>query len=137
MKTITLGDILMHRILKTPSFNRWMKKSGLSNQALHKAVDEMIKGLLDADLGKGILKKRIPLPGHGKRGGARTLLATNKKDRWVFLFGFQKNEQENITWEELEGLQGLASNYLTLLDKELDFAVSERKLLEVCHENEK
>ncbi|MFY9138571.1 MAG: type II toxin-antitoxin system RelE/ParE family toxin, partial [Zwartia sp.] len=33
----------------------------------------MTHGLIDADLGGGILKKRVGLSGRGKRGGARTL----------------------------------------------------------------
>ena len=41
--------------------------------------------------------KRLALPGRGKRGGARTLVATNKGNRWFFLFGFEKNARANIT----------------------------------------
>jgi hypothetical protein len=40
----------------------------------------MANGLIDADLGGGIVKKRIALPGQGKRGSTRTLLATNRND---------------------------------------------------------
>jgi len=64
----------------------------------------MEKGLIEANLGGDVVKKRLALPGRGKRGGARTLVATNKDNRWFFLFGFRKNERANITSEELEGL---------------------------------
>ena len=48
---------------------------------------EMTNWLFDADLGGGLFKKRIARPGQGKSGGYRTLGATNKGDRWVFVYG--------------------------------------------------
>jgi hypothetical protein len=53
-----------------------MRKTGLPEDALCDAVSEMTRGLVDADLGGGVIKKRIALPGQGKRGGARTIVAT-------------------------------------------------------------
>lgn len=76
-------------------FRRWMRKTELSDAALCKAVAEMDQGLIDADLGGGVMKKRVPLPGRGKSGGARTLVATNKGDRWFFLYGFAKNQRDS------------------------------------------
>jgi hypothetical protein len=57
------------------------------------AVAEMVQGLVDADLGGGIVKKRVALPGRGKRSGARTLVVTNKGKRWFFVFGCEKNDR--------------------------------------------
>jgi hypothetical protein len=56
----------------------------------------MSGGLYDAELGGGLFKKRIARPGQGKRGGYRTLIASNKGDKWFFVFGFPKNERSNI-----------------------------------------
>ena len=123
----------MSRIFKTIAFNRWQRKLKLSDEVLCKAVSEISNGLIDADLGGGLYKKRIALPGHGKRGGARTLLATNKRNRWFFLFGFQKNEREDITGEEREVLQELSSQFLSYSDNELNYAVKQGKLLEVLY----
>lgn len=61
-----------------------MRKTELSEDALCAAVVEMAQGLIDADLGGGVVKKRVGLSGHGKPGGARTLVATNKGNRWFF-----------------------------------------------------
>jgi hypothetical protein len=80
-----------------------MRKSGVSDTALCAAVIEMAQGLIDADLGGGVVKKRVSLPGRGKRGGARAIVATNKGDRWFFLHGFAKTERENVSAEELSG----------------------------------
>jgi hypothetical protein len=95
----------MRRTFKNRHFARWMRKIGLSDSALCEAVAEMAQGLIDADLGGGLVKKRVPLPGRGKRGSTRTLVATNKGSRWFFIFGFEKNERENITPKELVSLQ--------------------------------
>ncbi len=84
------------QIYKTHWFDNWAKKQNLSSQALCQAVQEMKNGLYDADLGGGLFKKRIAKPEHGKSGGFRTLIATNKGSRWFFVFGFEKNARNNI-----------------------------------------
>ena len=112
-----------------------MRKTELTQEALCVAVSEMENGLIDAELGGGVVKKRVPLPGRGKRGGARTLLATNKDDRWFFVFGFEKNERANISDRELEALKAVASDLLKLSSKELDSLVSKEALQEICHEH--
>jgi hypothetical protein len=94
----------------------------------------MLQGLIDADLGAGVVKKRIALPGRGKSGGARTLLATNKGSRWFFLFGFEKNERANVADDELAALQELAGELLTRTNDDLDIAVADGTLLEICHD---
>ena len=94
----------------------------------------MAQGLIDADLGGGVLKKRVGLAGRGKRGGARTLVATNKGDLWFFVFGFEKNERANISAEEKEALQDLAQDLLARTAKELDIAVTDGSLEEICHD---
>ena len=60
----------MKRVFKTRYFARWMRKTELTNIALYEAVAEMVRGLVDADLGGGVVKKRVALPGRGKSGGA-------------------------------------------------------------------
>jgi hypothetical protein len=102
----------MKRIFKTRYFARWMRKTELSDEALYSAVIEMTHGLIDADLGGGILKKRVGLSGRGKRGGARTLVATNKGNRWFFVYGFEKNDRANISDGELEALKDIAAPLL-------------------------
>jgi hypothetical protein len=98
----------MRRTFKTRSFSRWRRKTELTDCTLCLAVEEMSRGLIDADLGGSVIKKRIALGGRGKSGGARTLVATNKGNRWFFVFGFEKNERANISDEELEALQSVA-----------------------------
>lgn len=96
------------RVFKTRFFSRWMRKAELTDSVLCHAVAEMGQGLIDGDLGGGVIKKRIGVAGRGKRGGARTLVATNRRDRWFFLYGFEKNDRANITDDELEALKEIA-----------------------------
>lgn len=124
----------MKRVFKTRHFSRWMRKTELTDSALLNAVEEMVKGLIDADLGGGVVKKRIGLAGRGKRGGARTLVATNKGNRWFFVFGFEKNEHANIADDELEALRDIAEQLLVRTGRQLDEAVEAGALQEICHD---
>ena len=125
----------MRRVFKTRHFARWMRKTDLSNEALCYAVDEMIQGLIDADLGGGVVKKRVGLSGRGKRGGARTLVATNKGNRWFFVYGFEKNDRANISDDELEALKDLAEQLLARTGKQLAEALNDGTLSEICHDH--
>jgi hypothetical protein len=111
-----------------------MRKTDLTDAELCHAVAEMSQGLIDADLGGGVVKKRIATGGRGKSSGARTLVATNRGSRWFFVFGFEKNERANIANDELEVLQDLAKDLLTRTSAQLDQAVSDGALLEICHD---
>lgn len=124
----------MRRVFKTRYFARWMRKTGLTDPMLCEAVNEMANGLIDADLGGGVVKKRVALPGHGKRGSTRTLVATNKGNRWFFVFGFEKNDRANISDDELEGLKGLAAELLNRTPHQLDAAAEDGALQEICHD---
>ena len=125
----------MERVFKTRLFSRWARKAGLIDDAFCVAVAEMANGLIDADLGGGVVKKRVALAGRGKSGGSRTLVATNRADRWFFVFGFEKNERANINDKELEALQATASDLLKLSSDELDDAVAQEILQEICNDD--
>jgi hypothetical protein len=87
---------------------------------LRTAVQEIEQGLIDGDLGGGVLKKRVGVPGRGKSGGARVVLATNRGDRWFFVFGFLKNQRANISPRELDALRELAHDLLALNERHID-----------------
>lgn len=124
-------------IYKSRWFDRWARKQGLTTQSLCSAVREMAAGLFDADLGGGLLKKRIGRPGQGKSGGFRTLIATNKGNRWIFVFGFPKNERSNIDKDEEEALKKLAAHLLSLPAQAIAKAQREGELIEVnCDEKD-
>ncbi|MCL5796752.1 MAG: type II toxin-antitoxin system RelE/ParE family toxin [Gammaproteobacteria bacterium] len=126
---------MKRRVLKTKHFARWMKKTELTDESLCSAVDEMQQGLIDADLGGNLYKKRVGLANRGKRGGARTLLATNLDNRWFFVHGFEKNDKSNITNSERDALHQMASHLLTLTEELLAVQLTISELMEICNEH--
>ena len=127
----------MKRILKTRLFMRWMRKTALTDAVLAQAVIEMQQGLVDAELGGNLFKKRVALPHRGKSGSVRTIIATNIRTRWVFVFGFEKNERDNINKQELELLQRYAKALLACDDATINLLIERSDLGEICHEEEK
>jgi hypothetical protein len=124
-------------VYETRWFHRWVRKQKLDPEALCDAVREMTQGLFEADLGGQVFKKRIARAGQGKSGGFRTLVATNQGDRWVFMFGFAKNERSNVDKDELEALKKLAEQLLGLAPKALQTALQAGELHEVsCDEKD-
>jgi hypothetical protein len=127
----------MARFLKRRVFARWQAREKLSDAALCKAVKEMECGLVEADLGGFLYKKRVARPGGGgKRAGYRTLLSARIGSRYVFLHGFPKSEIANITQDEKKALQFAGKVFLDLNAEALSKALQAGVLLEVHCEQE-
>ncbi len=119
------------RIFKNKAFNKWAGKEGLNDEVLRNAVTEMEQGLVDADLGGHVFKKRVAIAGRGKSGGARTLLAYKVGDKAFFIYGFAKNVRANIKDDELKGLKAYANVLFGYNDKALKKAIDAGLLIEV------
>lgn len=119
------------RVFKTRLFSRWADKEGMTDAALRQAVEELADGLVDADLGGHVYKKRVGLHGRGKRGGVRTLIAFRLEEKAFFLYGFAKNARENIDTKELKALRLLAGQLLGYDHAALIQAIRAGELIEV------
>jgi hypothetical protein len=119
------------RIFKSKWFNKWADKEGLTDEALVVAVTEMEDGLIDADLGGHVYKKRAAIEGQGKSGGLRTILAFKVGNKSFFMFGFAKNQQGNINKKELKSLKLMAKILLGYSNNELNNALNAGELIEV------
>jgi len=119
------------QIFQTKWFAHWADKEGLSPQVLFEAVAEISQGLVDANLGGHVVKKRVALGGRGKSGGVRTLLAFKLNDKAFFLYGFAKNQQSNISDKELKALKLLAAKLLVYDSRELAIAITNQELYEI------
>ena len=127
----------MTRIFKRRDFARGQTGERLPDTVLCKAVREMESGLVDADLGGLLYKKRVARPGSGKSGGYRTLLAARIGSRYVFLHGFPKSTTANITREEKRALQFAGKVFLELRVGNLSKALQSGVLLEVRCEQDR
>jgi len=119
------------RVFKNKAVSKWAAKEGLTDRALLEAVGEMELGLIDADLGGHMVKKRVALAGRGKSGGARTLLAYKVGNKAFFVYGFAKNARANIKDDELKALKLYAQELLGYSDKALTKAINYGALIEI------
>ena len=127
--------VLQMNIYLSKDFTRLARRDGLTDIHICQAVREMNEGLIDADLGAGLFKKRIAKPGQGKRGGWRRLLAFQMGNKAFFLYLFPKNRRESIDAAELKALKRLSRYYLTLKSGEIRTASQCGELREVtCYE---
>ena len=119
------------------AFTRLARREGLTAVHICQAVAEMNTGLIDANLGAGLFKKRIAIPGQGKRGGWRALLGFQAGKKAFFLYLFPKNSRDNIEDDEMKALKRLTRYYLTLKPSEIKTALQCGELNEVnCNEKE-
>ncbi len=116
------------------AFARLAARDGLTNDNVCQAVTEMNKGLIDANLGAGLFKKRIAMPGQGKRGGWRALLGFKTGKKAFFLYLFSKNSRENIEDDEMKALKRLTKYYLSLNPGEIKTALQCCELIEVNYD---
>lgn len=119
---------------KHRDFCLWAKFEKLTDTVLVKAVDEINNGLYEAALGSGLYKKRIAIPGKGKRSGYRTLLAFKHDKIAFFIYGFAKNEKANLSELEEKRCRGLAKILLGLNHRQISELLSTGKLVELKHE---
>ncbi len=121
-------------ILKNRLFAEWADELKITDSALVDAMDEMTKGLYEANLGGHIYKKRIAIGHRGKSGGARVIIAFKVHEKAIFIYGFSKNKKGNITKKEEEALKALAKVYFSYNDTQIRHAIKTGKFIEVKHE---
>lgn len=119
------------RIFKNKSFARFARKARLQDAALREAVANAERGLIDADLGGGVIKQRIARAGGGKSGGFRTIVLFRREGRAFFVHGFAKSAEANIRDDELAAFKMLAAELLNYDEEALATVVVAGHLTEV------
>jgi hypothetical protein len=130
---MTPGEPML-RIFKTKFFVRFARKASLGDSALRKAIADAERGLIDADLGGGVIKQRIAREGGGKSGGFRTIVLFRSGERAIFVRGFAKNERDNIDDIELRAFKALAEKMLAYDDAAIALSLASGTLTEVAHD---
>lgn len=111
------------------------KKTKISDLKLAATIAEMEAGLKGVELGKNIYKKRIVLQACGKRSGGRTVIIYKKQEKAFFIYGFSKNEKENISTIETEAFKKYSAILLNMDESQLNDAILGNAIMEVKNES--
>jgi hypothetical protein len=122
---------LLMRVFMTKWFARFTRNEQIEDTSLLEAISRAERGLIDADLGGGLIKQRVARQGKGRSGGYRMIVAYRAKNRAIFLFGFAKSEMENVAENQLAVARDIARKLLAADDKEIARSIADRELLEV------
>jgi hypothetical protein len=118
-------------VFKTKGFAPYARRERLGDAALCEAVDRADRGIIDADLGQGVIKQRVARPGQGRSGGFRVIVFYRLGSRVVFVDGFAKNEKDNIDDVGLRALRKLATTFHNYDDETVDQFVETGKWIRV------
>ena len=124
------------RIFKTKVFIRFARRERVSDTDLVETIRRAERGLVDAQLGGGVIKQRVARAGQGRSGGYRVLIAYRHQTLSVFLYGFAKNERDNVDDDELTTLRDIAKGWLHADPKAIDRAVADGLIQEVSYDQE-
>jgi hypothetical protein len=119
------------RIFAIKQFYKWAQGNELTDNLLRVAVAEIDKGIVDANLGGNLYKKRVATKGRGKSGSVRTLLAYSAHKRTFFLYAFEKSDRDNISQKDKLALQRLGKSYLALTEAELIPRLKNKAIIEI------
>jgi hypothetical protein len=125
------------RIFKSKGVVRFARRERIGDGSLREAIAREERGVIDADLGGGLIKQRVARQGQGRSGGYRMIVAYRVSDRAVFLYGFAKNDRDNIGADELLALRTIGANWLAAGDEILEQAEADGILKEIVHDDEK
>ena len=112
-------------------FSKWAASEGIGNDDLRCALTEIVDGLIDAELGGGVIKKRVGVANRGKSSGARTILAYKSGKHTFFMFGFLKNQTDNITAQELKTLKAMAKEFFSYDQSDISKLTASGQLIEI------
>ena len=116
---------------KTKAFARFANPEGVEDAVLCEAIRRAQRGLIDADLGGGVIKQRIARKGGGRSGGFRTIVLFRRGELAFFVYGFAKSGRANLRRDELETFRLLADEYLALDEAGLAAAQAVGAIVEV------
>jgi hypothetical protein len=119
------------RVFKTRDFARFARKEHVDDEALCDAIARAERGLVDAALGGGLIKQRVPRKGEGRSGGFRTIVAYRQGNRSFFMYGFAKNVLDNIPTDDLKIMKETAKALMLLPDPKINDALRSKSLQEI------
>jgi hypothetical protein len=100
-------------VFKTRLLARFARHERMLDKRLIEAIERAERGVIDADLGGGLIKQRVARAGQGRSGGYRVWVAYRARSRAVFMYAFAKNERDNIDPAELQTAREVAASWLS------------------------
>jgi hypothetical protein len=85
------------RAFKTKDFAKDASRNDVPDTVLFEAVSRAEAGLIDAELGKFLIKQRVARIRSGRSRGFRAIAVFRKGDLAVFVHLFGKNEKSSLT----------------------------------------
>ncbi len=117
--------------LPTKWFKKWSKKVKLTNDDLLEAIDDLEDGASTTDLGSHLFKVRVSREHSGKSSGFRTIIIYQENEKAIFLYGFGKNEKQNISKAELQYFKKLGNDLLALNTEQLEDVIGQKILFDL------
>jgi len=125
------------KIYKNSLFIRFARGQRITDKDLCEAIKRAKRGLIDADLGGGVIKQRIARPNEGRSGGSRTIVLFRAEERAFFVYGFSKNQRDNINEDELAAFKLVAKEILNYTLEQIVTAIEMGRFNEVnCDEED-
>ncbi|NXZ88517.1 type II toxin-antitoxin system RelE/ParE family toxin [Serratia sp. JSRIV001] len=118
------------RVFKTKWFAKMAESHGIKDRELCRAIDAVIEGKAD-DLGGGIYKK------HLRENRDRAIILAKGGVHWFYTFLYAKQDMANIDKRELAGFRELAKYYAVLTDEKIMALITNKELVEICHDRKK
>ncbi|MBK6607497.1 MAG: type II toxin-antitoxin system RelE/ParE family toxin [Leptospiraceae bacterium] len=116
---------------KSRWFQKWANKNHLSDKALIDSIQDLKENKGTVKLGFNLFKVRVSSRNQGKRGAFRTIVVYVSDVRSIYVFGFSKNELDNISNKELEDFKELARTYTNMNEKEIKILLEQDSIFEL------
>ena len=116
---------------KSKWFQKWANKNSLSDAALIRSIQDLKENKSAVKLGFNLYKVRVASHGKGKRGAFRTIVIYISSIRAIYVFGFSKNELDNISKKELEDFKNLARTYTDMDETDIEILLEQDSIFEL------
>ena len=124
------------RIFKNKWFTKFAKKERISDKKLCDMIKDLENGVIDVDYGNGVIKQRLARQNQGKSGGYRCIILFRIKERAFFMYGFPKNERDNISPEDEQVFKDLSHQMFCFSDEDIELMLGSGVLVEVNYNDQ-
>ena len=124
------------RIFLTKWFARFARRERVSTSDLIRLLRRAESGIVDAELGGGLLKLRLPRVGRGRCGGYRVLVVFRAGDLAFCIYGYAKSEKPDLAPNEVLEYKKAAVDFLALSEEIIVQLLTDGKLVEIVPDGE-